>query len=293
MIYLFLSILLSTFLGVIFVYFNKHKIDIFQAIVYNYWICVITGSLVLGNFPIHANSIQTDWFKMSIIMGVLFIIVFNLIGISSVLVGATITQTANKLSLTIPVVVSYFLYHENISLLKMIGILLALIAVILTMSKKSTGEKKKIPLWEFSLPIVLFVSSGVVDSITKYVQNKYLISEAISKSYIIAGFMVAAIIGSVILLFLYITGRKKFEFKNVLAGIVLGVPNYFSIYYLIKALQNKSMNSSATIPINNIGVLFLVSIFGIFIFKEKLTRLNYIGLGLTLLAILFIFLGDS
>lgn len=293
MIYLFLSILLSTFLGVIFVYFNKHKIDIFQAIVYNYWICVITGSLVLGNFPIHANSIQTDWFKMSIIMGVLFIIVFNLIGISSVLVGATITQTANKLSLTIPVVVSYFLYHENISWLKMIGILLALIAVILTMSKKSSGEKKKIPLWEFSLPIVLFVSSGVVDSITKYVQNKYLISEAISKSYIIAGFMVAAIIGSVILLFLYITGRKKFEFKNVLAGIILGVPNYFSIYYLIKALQNKSMNSSATIPINNIGVLFLVSIFGIFIFKEKLTRLNYIGLGLTLLAILFIFLGDS
>jgi len=280
-------------LGVIFVYFNKHKIDIFQAIVYNYWICVITGSLVLGNFPIHANSIQTDWFKMSIIMGVLFIIVFNLIGISSVLVGATITQTANKLSLTIPVVVSYFLYHENISWLKMIGILLALIAVILTMSKKSSGEKKKIPLWEFSLPIVLFVSSGVVDSITKYVQNKYLISEAISKSYIIAGFMVAAIIGSVILLFLYITGRKKFEFKNVLAGIILGVPNYFSIYYLIKALQNKSMNSSATIPINNIGVLFLVSIFGIFIFKEKLTRLNYIGLGLTLLAILFIFLGDS
>ena len=293
MIYLFLSILLSTFLGVIFVYFNKHKIDIFQAIVFNYWVCVITGSLVLGNFPIHTNSIQTDWFKMSIIMGVLFISVFNLIGISSVLVGATITQTANKLSLTIPVVVSYFLYHENISLLKMIGILLALIAVILTMSKKSSGEKKKIPLWEFSLPIVLFVSSGVVDSITKYVQNKYLISEAISKSYIIAGFMVAAIIGSVILLFLYITGRKKFEFKNVLAGIILGVPNYFSIYYLIKALQNKSMNSSATIPINNIGVLFLVSIFGIFIFKEKLTRLNYIGLGLTLLAILFIFLGDS
>ena len=114
MIYLFLSILLSTFLGVIFVYFNKYKIDIFQAIVFNYWICVITGSLVLGNFPIHANSIQTDWFKMSIIMGVLFISVFNLIGISSVLVGATITQTANKLSLTIPVVVSYFLYHENI-----------------------------------------------------------------------------------------------------------------------------------------------------------------------------------
>jgi uncharacterized membrane protein len=293
LIYLLLSILLSTFLGIIFVYFNKYKIDIFQAIVFNYWVCVITGSLVLGDFPIHTNALQSNWFKMAIVMGVLYISVFNLIGISSVLVGATITQTANKLSLAIPVIVSYFLYHENISLLKMIGILLALIAVIFTMSKNTNGEKKKIPLWEFSLPIILFISSGVIDSLTKYVQNKYLTSEVISKSYIITGFMVAASIGTVILFFLYITQRKKFEFKNVLAGIILGVPNYFSIYYLIKALQNKSLNSSATIPINNIGVLFLVSIFGIFIFKEKLTRLNYIGLGLTLLAIVFIFLGDS
>lgn len=293
MIYLLLSILLSTFLGIIFVYFNKYKIDIFQAIVFNYWVCVITGSLVLGDFPIHTNALQSNWFKMAIVMGVLFISVFNLIGISSVLVGATITQTANKLSLAIPVIVSYFLYHENISLLKIIGILLALIAVIFTMSKNTNGEKKKISLWEFSLPIILFISSGVIDSLTKYVQNKYLTTEVISKSYIITGFMVAASIGTVILFFLYITQRKKFEFKNVLAGIILGVPNYFSIYYLIKALQNKSLNSSATIPINNIGVLFLVSIFGIFIFKEKLTRLNYIGLGLTLLAIVFIFLGDS
>jgi drug/metabolite transporter (DMT)-like permease len=280
-------------LGIIFVYFNKYKIDIFQAIVFNYWVCVITGSLVLGDFPIHTNALQSNWFKMAIVMGVLFISVFNLIGISSVLVGATITQTANKLSLAIPVIVSYFLYHENISLLKIIGILLALIAVIFTMSKNTNGEKKKISLWEFSLPIILFISSGVIDSLTKYVQNKYLTTEVISKSYIITGFMVAASIGTVILFFLYITQRKKFEFKNVLAGIILGVPNYFSIYYLIKALQNKSLNSSATIPINNIGVLFLVSIFGIFIFKEKLTRLNYIGLGLTLLAIVFIFLGDS
>jgi drug/metabolite transporter (DMT)-like permease len=161
------------------------------------------------------------------------------------------------------------------------------------MSKNTNGEKKKITLWEFSLPIILFISSGVIDSLTKYVQNKYLNTEAISKSYIIAGFMVAASIGTIILLFLYITKKKKFEFKNLIAGIILGVPNYFSIYYLIKALQNKSLNSSATIPINNIGVLFLVSIFGIFIFKEKLSRLNYIGLGLTLLAIVFIFLGDS
>lgn len=293
MTYLLLSILLNAYLGIVFVYFSKHKIDIFQAIVFNYWICVITGSVVLGNFPIHAESLQTDWFKMAIIMGILFISVFNLIGISSVKVGATITQTANKLSLAIPVVVSYFLYNEHISILKMMGIILALVAVVLSTMKENNGEKVKIPLWEFSLPIILFVSSGIIDSLTKYVQKNYINSESSSNSYLIAGFMVAAIIGTFALLFMYLKKVKTFAWKNLIAGIILGVPNYFSIYYLIKALQNNSLNSSATIPINNIGVLFLVSIFGIFIFKEKLSKLNYIGLGMTLLAIILIFLGDK
>jgi drug/metabolite transporter (DMT)-like permease len=91
----------------------------------------------------------------------------------------------------------------------------------------------------------------------------------------------------------YITSKRVFNIQNLLAGIVLGVPNYFSIYYLIKALQSNSLSSSATIPINNIGVLFVVSMFGIFIFKEKLNKANYIGLLFTLLAILLIFFGDK
>jgi len=46
------------------------------------------------------------------------------------------------------------------------------------------------------------------------------------------------------------------------------------------------------IPINNIGVLFVVSLVGIFIFKEKLIPMNYWGLFVSLLAILLIILGD-
>jgi len=71
------------------------------------------------------------------------------------------------------------------------------------------------------------------------------------------------------------------------------VPNYFSIYYLVKALQSNALSSSAIIPINNITVLFAVSLFGIFVFKEKLSKLNYIGLILTIMAILLIFAGDK
>ena len=226
-------------------------------------------------------------------MGILFISVFNLIGISSVKVGITITQTSNKLSLIIPVIFSYFLYHEKILPIKLIGILLALVAVILVSSKSKTLPNKKISGWEYALPITLFISSGIIDSLTKYVQNRFLTSAEISNSYLISGFFVAFLIGAVALIYLYISKKKTFQFKNLVAGIILGIPNYFSIYFLVKALQSDSLSSSAIIPINNIGVLFVVSAFGIFVFKEKLSKANYLGLAFTLLAIILIFLGDK
>lgn len=293
MFYLLLSVLLNAYIGVLFAFFNKYKIDIFQAIVFNYGVCVITGSVVLGHFPLHVGLIHETYFTWALLMGALFISVFNLIGLSSVKVGITITQTANKLSLVIPVMFACLLYNESISLIKGAGILLALIAVIFISSKNSNLPQKKISILEYALPVTLFVSSGIIDTLTKYVQNRFLISESISNTYLISGFCTAFVLGIIVLIGMYITQKKTFNFRFLLAGVILGIPNYFSIYYLVKALQSDALSSSAIIPINNIGVLFVVSLVGIFIFKEKLSKANYLGLVLSLFAILLIFLGDK
>lgn len=288
-----LSILFSAYLGIIFAYFHRHRIDIFQAIVFNYGTCVLTGSVMLGQFPIDATSISQPYFRWAIAMGILFISVFNFIGFSSVKVGITITQSANRLSMVIPVVFSFLLYGETISWVKIIGIALALAAVILVSVKPNPIKTKSLPLWEYLLPLILFISSGIIDTLTKYVQATFLVNEAISNTYLISGFFTAFVIGISVLLYQYAIGKRHFHYRYLVSGILLGVPNYFSIYFLVKALQSGVLNSSAIIPINNIGVLFVVSLFGIFIFHEKLTRLNYLGLLLTLLAILLIFLGDK
>jgi drug/metabolite transporter (DMT)-like permease len=294
MLYLLLSILFNAYLGIIFAYFNRYKIDIFQAIVFNYITCVITGSLVLGEFPIQTETLHLPWFSWATLMGFLFITVFNLIAYSSQKVGITITQTANRLSLVIPVLLSVILYNESISWLKMSGIAVALIAVVLSSQRNSSAvESKRKMHWELFLPVLLFLSSGIIDSMTKYVEINFLKDAATSNAYLISGFGIAALFGIVALTAQYVTGKRSFHWKYLLSGIILGVPNYFSIYFLIKALKNPNLNSSATIPINNISVLFLVGLFGIFVFKEKLSKANYIGLGLTILAILLIYLGDK
>ncbi len=292
MLFLFLSILLNAHISVVFGYFRKYNIDNFQAIVFNYGFCIITGCLALGKVPITIDVVSQSYFKWAILMGVLFISVFNLIAFSSQKVGVTITQTANRLSLVIPVALSVLLYGDHVSLLKVGGIVMAIVAVILVSSKENQEGKQKLSVLELALPFILFISSGIIDSLTKYVQNTYLVNEDLSNTYLILGFGIAFIIGFSVLMYLYITGKKKFQPRFILAGLLLGVPNYFSIYFLVKALQSPVLSSSATIPINNIGVLLVVSLFGILVFKEKLSKKNYLGLICTLIAILLIYLGD-
>jgi drug/metabolite transporter (DMT)-like permease len=289
---LLLAIFLNAYIGVAFSIFKKFQVDLFQTIVFNYWICVITGMLVLGYSPVGMETFHADWFPYAILMGVLFIGLFNMIAISSVKVGVTITQTANKLSFVIPVIFAVLAYHESAKGYKLLGIIIALLAVVLTTYTKKDNTAIKPSRWEYALPILLFVGSGILDTLTNFVQHTFLTSEAISNAYLIMGFMVAAITGSLVLLYLFLTGKKTWHWKNVVAGIILGVPNYFSIFFLVQALKHSPVTSSATLPINNIGVLFVVSIFGILVLKEKLRAWNYVGLVLTLLSIILIYLGD-
>jgi multidrug transporter EmrE-like cation transporter len=73
----------------------------------------------------------------------------------------------------------------------------------------------------------------------------------------------------------------------VIAGLVLGVPNYFSIYFIIKALKN-GMESSVVYPINHVGTVLFTSFLGVLIFKEKLIPKNYIGIVVAIVAIVMI-----
>lgn len=289
MLFLVLSILFSAYLGIVFTLFKRVGIDSFQAIVYNYIVCVVTGSFYAGQFPIHATTFTEPWFPWAMVMGTMFIATFNLIARSSLLVGVTITQTANKLSLVIPVSISFWAYNEPILPLKVLGIVLAIGAVLMLSYNPQKNETKKSFQWASLLPILLFLNSGLIDSLTTYVQQQYIHTEAIANAYLICGFSIAALIGVGVLSMQYQRGVQQFALKHVMGGIVLGVPNYFSIYFLLKALENPSLNSSAIIPINNIGILFVVSLCGIFFFRETLRPINWVGLLFALLAIIFIY----
>ncbi len=295
MFYLIGSIILTSYLTLAFKVCEKYKVSIFQAIVFNYVTCVITGSVVNGSFPINGEVIRTPWFKWACVMGVLFVSIFNVIGMTAQKISVAVASVANKLSLIIPVVLSVYLYGETVQGWKLAGVILALAAVVLTCyqskeqeSVKDSGVKK----WEYFLPLILFVGSGLLDALINHVQKQY-VTEENNNAYLISGFFSAAVIGFILLMVQYFTGKQKFERKHLVAGIIIGIPNYFSIWCLVHFLKESPWQSSASIPVNNMGIVLFSSVVAWLLFKEKLSKVNWMGIALSLVAIYLIAFGDT
>ena len=290
MLYIVATILLNVVISAVFKVFPRFRIDALQAIVANYFVCVITGSLFIGQIPFHASVVHDAWFGWSLLMGAGFISIFNLIAFCTRVDGITTATIANKLSLVIPVLFSIVLYHEGSGMGKMAGILLAFPAVYLTtrVTEDSSGKTQSL-LW----PALLFVGSGLLDTLVKYVQFHFLDSPALQATYTIYCFAAAGTAGVIVVTALLLTGRLQFHWRHLVAGVCVGIPNYFSIYFLIRALNSSQMQSSAIIPVINIGILVASSFMAILFFREKVNKLRIAGLVLSVIAILLIALGDK
>jgi drug/metabolite transporter (DMT)-like permease len=268
---------------------ERFDIPILQAIVVNYFTCVITGSIVNGSWPVDKTTIHQPWLLWSLILGSMFIILFNVFGFTTQKLGVAVASVANKLSLVIPFVFSIYLYSEKWTWLKIAGILLALFAVIFPCYPARQKESIR-PLNKahyFLLPVVLFIGSGLMDTILKYVEQTHL-NESNYNNFLIAAFSTACLTGFLILSVLLVTRKIKFDSRCILAGIAIGIPNYFSIWFLVNVLKQYKGNSSAIIPINNMGIVLLSSVLAWLMFKEKLSLINWVGIILALGAIALI-----
>ncbi|MBU2996017.1 DMT family transporter [Cellulophaga baltica] len=284
MLYLILCILFSSSLFVIFKLFNNYKIQTLYAIITNYFVASIFSLFFYKETIILTDLPNKLWFTPTVCLGFLFITVFYVTALTSQKIGVSVASVASKMSLVIPVIVGVSIYNENLSLLKIIGILLALSAVYF-----SSLKDKKSPAINnsFLLPLLLFLGSGSIDASLKYLQKNH-VPENEFPLFCSVVFLSAGVLG---LLFILIRSYKiplKKNYKNLVGGIILGVFNYITLYFLLKALQNSFLDSSSIFTINNVAVVLFTTLLGILLFKEKLIIKNWIGIGLAVISIILV-----
>jgi drug/metabolite transporter (DMT)-like permease len=288
MIYLLLSIISSTGIMLTFKGFNRIPVDTFKAIVVNYLVCAVIGLLIIGDWQVYTDFVTAAWLPHAVALGILFIGGFYIISLTAQYIGATAAAISNKLSVVVPVVAAFFLYGDSLPFLKLVGILFALVGLYCSSVRKHDKILHLSKRSQLLLPILVFLIGGIIDTTIKYVQEYYLPPEAYH-NFVTWLFGTAFICGLFTLFYQMATREFKINTTTVWGGVLLGLFNYGSIYFLVEALNLPGWESSAIFPINHVGIVCLAAVGAFILFRERLSKLNLFGLFSAVAAIVCIY----
>ena len=136
-------------------------------------------------------------------------------------------------------------------------------------------------LW---LLLLTLLASGFSEGMSKIFER--LGNQAEDTRYFFFLFLTAAVLTAVLSVVEKVRHGKGIRLKEMAAGILAGIPNYFSSWFLLKALVR--LPAMLVYPVFSVGSILLVTGFGALIFKERLEKRQWLGLGLILIALIFL-----
>ena len=282
------TILIFSGLMVLFKLFDRLKVDNLQAIAVNYFVAGICGIVAMdGKIQVSGglgfdNPNPQYFIPTAIIIGFLFGVVFNLIAYGTQKIGISITSVANKISLIIPVIFGIWWFQESANFIKITGLTLALLAIYFS---TITAGKLKFNKKYLLLLLLIFLGQGLADSTFKFAQVN-CVDATNSPSFFTLIFFASGITGSIFVFIKVIQKKTIIKFKNVFWGILLGIPNYFTLHFFFKALEE--LPASQVYLIVNMGIIVFLTLIGTAMFREKLSGTNWMGIVLAVIAIALI-----
>lgn len=190
--------------------------------------------------------------------------------------SVALTGSFSKMGILIPVIISVLIWNEHPTIIQWAGISLCIIAILIA---NLSFENRSLYGFKPSL-IALFLLNGFAEFSSKFFQKYAYISY--KDLYLFFVFTTALIIS---LLFM-LKSKRKICLGDILTGICVGIPNLFSSFFLILALNK--INASIAFPLFSAGSIVLINIGGILIFKEKLKTRETISIILTIIALILI-----
>lgn len=280
MIYILISVFFSVLVSVLLKLAKRYEIDNKQAIAWNY---SIAGFLTWVIYRPEIPNLTESIFPVYIALGVLLPSLFVILALSIRYTGIVRTDIAQRLSLFIPVLSAFILFGEEQSAIKIIGIGIAFLAIIFSIPwQKDQGGKSGVWLY----PLLVFIGMGIIDTLFKQIAKT---TDIPFTSSLFIVFIIAFSISIFYLLYLYFFKKLRFTLINLICGWILGVANFGNILFYLKAHQDLANQPSIVFSSMNIGVILLGSAVGVFVFKERLSRLNYAGILLALISILVLY----
>ena len=242
----------------------------------NYVICVIMAAFYTGFWNLFPKAEGIGFtLGLGTCTGILYLVGLLLVQLNIQKNGVVLSSIFQKLGLIVQVLISIIFFNEQPQLIQVLGIIICLVAVVMINFEK--GQRAV----QFKLGLFLILlSSGFCDVMSKI--HEEMGNPALADHFLFYTFGVAMIL----CIALIIVKKELFGWKDILFGILLGIPNYFSASFLLKALND--IAAVIVFPTFSVATVVVISMTGLLVFKEKLSKKQWIGMGLILVALVFL-----
>ncbi|SPY33132.1 EamA/RhaT family transporter [Pasteurella canis] len=283
---LIIAVLCSVAVSVLLKVARKKNIVIQQAIAFNYIVALgLSYFLLKPDFKglgFTEFVVQSENAPVFFALGILLPTVFIIMSKAVEFAGIVRSDAAQRLSLFLPIVAAFLIFGEQLSQARLIGIILAFVALFCLLNKPTDTEnniKGMVGL------ILVWFGYGIIDILFKQVAKS---GGAFPATLFISFVLAACVMFGYLLL-----KREVFTVPSFVGGIILGGLNFMNILFYIKAHQSFSENPTLVFAGMNIGVICLGTITGALVFKEKISKINGVGIVIGISAIFCLFYLDK
>ncbi len=241
----------------------------------NYIVCVLLSGLYSTSLLELGDSRTPLLLAMGSVNGLLFLAGFVLIQFNMGRNGVVLTAIFQKLGLLVAMVVSVFFYREIPTPIQILGFVLAVAAIILMNYQK--GEQ---PTGSLAGLMGMLLACGLGEAMSKVFKESP--AAPLEGQFLFITFFVAMLLCALLM-------KKKGQrigFPEVLYGSVIAIPNFFSAKFLLGALQ--TLPAVIVYPVYSVGCILTVTVAGLFFFRERLSKNQWIAMGIILVALVLL-----
>ncbi|OWZ81807.1 hypothetical protein CDE51_07990 [Pasteurella multocida] len=284
--HLIIAVLCSVAVSVLLKVARKKNIVIQQAIAFNYIVALSLSYFLLKpdfkGLGFSEFVVQSDNAPVFFALGILLPTVFIVMSKAVEYAGIVRSDAAQRLSLFLPIVAAFVIFGEQLSSARLMGIILAFVALFCLLNKPTDTESN---LKGVVSLILVWFGYGIIDILFKQVAKS---GGAFPATLFISFVLAACVMFGYLLL-----KREVWTVPSFIGGIILGGLNFMNILFYIKAHQSFSDNPTLVFAGMNIGVICLGTITGALVFKEKISKINGVGIAIGISAIFCLFYLDK
>ena len=281
MIYIALSVVCSVIVSVLLKLARPWQVDLRQAIGGGYLIASALCLALLQPAPdlILRAPFSPAWFLL-LALGVVLPAMFLVLATSVDQVGIVRTDAAMRLSLLLPLVAAFTLFGEALTAQKGLGVAVGLVAIACIVARHEDAAVPAHSPWKW--PLIVFVGMGVIDIMFKLVAQEAGVPFA---DILFASFSLAFVLSVLYLAWCYSRGNARWSWRHAGGALLIGGFNFGNIVFYIQAHRALSQDPALVFSAMNIGVIVLATLIGLWLFRERLSRLNMVGLLLAVAAV--------